>query len=412
MPIRGDANAQIVMDKEKDFSDWIRQEFPDDLQRFTLVEDSYKIFLGESLERDVHEELECNKGNLTQNLEMLSGFSPKFMARAWLRIIKPVVLVFGKGKIVHGDIKADNILVDLTSDGDYAFRLADWGGHCDPAHPRPPYEGTSMFQTKETLETGVPRPSDDVRALQLTFLEMYAGECLPRIAETNPDAFELVRHDGKDVSYLIQIPAKLSHNIPAPLVKVLNTPFENVSELQRTLTEVYLTLERQRRIEGQTHCGKHSRCRRLTGVFFTQKFRGIAPPFRGKTVADDCEIRILHFLEHLGRHVILAVPVLISYIFPCSCTPAGSGRSAVISISRSPSSTTRRENSRLEYGSTAAYSRLRSGVPREYQNADAACNRRFRRPLDRRCRLPARANNVPLLDETLLRQVSVDRIHE
>jgi hypothetical protein len=242
--IRDDADAQMVMQKEKEFSDWVRQEFPDDLQRFALVEDSYKIFLDDPQGRDVHEELECNKGNLTQNLGMLSGFSPKFMARAWLRIVKPVVLVFGRRKLIHGDIKADNILVDLTDDGDYAFRMADWGGHYDPANPRPPYEGTAMFQTRQTLETGVLRPSDDVRAFQLTFLEMYAGECLLRIAETNPDAFEMVRHGAKDVPYLKEIPEKLSRKIPVPLLKVLTTPFENVSELQRGLTEVYLTLER------------------------------------------------------------------------------------------------------------------------------------------------------------------------
>ena len=59
------------------------------------------------------------------------------MARAWLRILKPAVLVYGKRKLIHGDIKPDNILVDLTSEGDYAFRMADWGGHYDPANPAP-----------------------------------------------------------------------------------------------------------------------------------------------------------------------------------------------------------------------------------------------------------------------------------
>ena len=34
--IKGDADAQIVMDKEKEFSDWVRQEFPDDMNRFAL----------------------------------------------------------------------------------------------------------------------------------------------------------------------------------------------------------------------------------------------------------------------------------------------------------------------------------------------------------------------------------------
>ena len=36
-----------------------------------------------------------------------------------------------------------------------------------------------MFQTKETLLTGTLRPGDDVRALQLTFFEMYAGNVYP-----------------------------------------------------------------------------------------------------------------------------------------------------------------------------------------------------------------------------------------
>ena len=71
------------MDKEKDFSDWVRQESPDDLNRFAIVEDSYTIFLDTPNERAVHEELESNKGNLTQNLGVFSGYSPKFMARAW-----------------------------------------------------------------------------------------------------------------------------------------------------------------------------------------------------------------------------------------------------------------------------------------------------------------------------------------
>ncbi|HZZ80742.1 MAG TPA: hypothetical protein VFE62_19725 [Gemmataceae bacterium] len=241
--IRSDVNAQIVMDKEKEFSDWVRQEFPDDLNRFALVEDSYKIFLDDPQGRDVHEELESNKGNLTQNLALLSGFSPKFMARAWLRILKPVVLVYGRRRLIHGDIKADNVLVDLTPDGDYAFRMADWGGHYDPVNPRPPYEGTAMFQTKETLETGNLRPGDDVRGLQLTFLEMHAGECMPRLVELYPEAFEMIPHHGRDVPYLKAIPASLRERIPDPLFKILSTSFENVSDLQRALTEIYLSLE-------------------------------------------------------------------------------------------------------------------------------------------------------------------------
>jgi serine/threonine protein kinase len=241
--IQGDANAQIVMDKEKDFSDWVRQEFPHDLNRFALVEDSYWIVLDDPKGRDVHEEIKSNKGNLTQNLQVFSRFSPKFMARAWLRILKPAALAYGKRKLVHGDIKPDNILVDLTSEGDYAFRMADWGGHYDAAKPRPPYEGTPMFQTKETLATGTLRPGDDVRALQLTFLQMYAGESLSRIAEAYPEVFELILRIGKDVPYLKQIPDNLSRKIPPPLLKILNTPYENVSELQRALTEVHLTLE-------------------------------------------------------------------------------------------------------------------------------------------------------------------------
>ena len=99
-----------------------------------------------------------------------------------------------------------------------------------------------MFQTKETLESGKLRPSDDVRDLQLTFVEMYAGECLPRIAETHPEAFKSIAHEVKSVPYLVQIPDHLSDKIPAPLLKVLNTPYENVTELQRTLTEVNLSL--------------------------------------------------------------------------------------------------------------------------------------------------------------------------
>ena len=241
--IKGDANAQIAMDKEKDFSDWVRQEFPDDINRFTLVEDSYKIFLDDPKGRDVHEELKSKRGNLTQNLELFSHYSPKFMTRAWLRILKPAALVYGKRKLIHGDIKPDNILVDFTSEGDYAFRMADWGGHYDPANARPPYEGTPMFQTKRTLLNGTLRPGDDVRALQLTFLQMYAGECLSRLAEAYPDAFELIPRNGKDVPYLKHIPDKISQKIPAPFLKILNTPYDNVSELERTLTEVNLALE-------------------------------------------------------------------------------------------------------------------------------------------------------------------------
>jgi serine/threonine protein kinase len=241
--IKGDANAQIVMDKEKDFSDWVRQEFPDDIHRFALVENSYKIVLDDPEGRDVHEELKSDRGNLRQNLEVFSGFSPNCMARAWLRILKPVVLVYGKRKLTHGDIKPDNILVDSTPDGDYAFRMADWGGHYDPSNPRPPYEGTPMFQTKDTLLTGTVRPGDDVRGLQLTFLEMYAGHSLPRVAEGYPDAFEMITLGGKQVPFLQHIPDELSRKIPASLLKILSTPHEDVSELQRALTEVYLTLE-------------------------------------------------------------------------------------------------------------------------------------------------------------------------
>ena len=134
--IKGDVQAQIVMDKEKDFSDWVRKEFPDDLNRFSLVENRYKIFLDDPQGRDVHEELKSNKGNLTQNLDIFSGYArPLFMARAWLPILKPAVLVYGRRKLTHGDIKSDNILVDLTSEGDYAFRMADWGGTLRPFKP-------------------------------------------------------------------------------------------------------------------------------------------------------------------------------------------------------------------------------------------------------------------------------------
>lgn len=241
--IRDDADAQMVMTKEKDFSDWVRQEFPADLHRFALVEKSYQIALGDSKPRDVHEELKANKGNVTQNLPLLSRFSPDCMAHAWLRILKPVVLAYEKRKIVHGDIKPDNILVDLTCDGDYEFRMCDWGGHFDPANPRPPYEGTAMFQTKETLLTGEPRAADDARALQITFMEIYAGEPLPRIVEMYPDSFEAVSCHGKNVPYFKQIPAKVRKKIPAPFLKVLNTPCENVLELARAVTEAHLHLK-------------------------------------------------------------------------------------------------------------------------------------------------------------------------
>ena len=145
--IEGDAQAQIVMDKEKDFSDWVRKEFPDDLNRFSLVENRYKIFLDDPQGRDVHEELKSNKGNLTQNLDIFSVMR-LFMARAWLRILKPAVLVYGRRKLTHGDIKSDNILVDLTSEGDYAFRMADWGGHYDPSSPRPPMKELRCFRQR------------------------------------------------------------------------------------------------------------------------------------------------------------------------------------------------------------------------------------------------------------------------
>ena len=72
--------------------------------------------------------------------------------------------------------------------------------------------------------------------------EMYAGECLSRLAEAYPDAFELIPRNGKDVPYLKHIPDKISQKIPA-LLKILNTPYDNVSELERTLTEVNLALE-------------------------------------------------------------------------------------------------------------------------------------------------------------------------
>ena len=228
--IKGDANAQIVMDKEKDFSDWVRREFPNDLDRFALVENRFRIDLDGSNGRDVHVELKANNGNLSQNLEMISGFAPAFMAKAWLRILKPVALVYGKRKIVHGDIKPDNILVDLTPEGSYMFRIADWGGHYDPVAPRPPYEVTAMFLTKESLITGKIRPADDVRALQLTFLEMYAGLSLPGIIESCPEAFEPVPHNGKEVPILKQIPARIRRRIPASLLRILTSSFDNVSE--------------------------------------------------------------------------------------------------------------------------------------------------------------------------------------
>lgn len=241
--IKGDESAQIVMDKERAFSDWVRQEFPNDLDRFALVEENYKIFPGEDQERDVHVELKSNKGNLAENLEILAGFAPKFMARAWLRIVKPVVLVFGKRQLVHGDIKPDNILVELTPDGDYAFRLADWGGHFDPANPRPPYEGTPAFQTKETLLSGSPGARDDVRALQLTFIEICAGRCLLRLAADHPESFEQFSLDGKKIPYLQQIPPGIARKVPDSMLKTLDTPYPDVAALQHALTQAYLALE-------------------------------------------------------------------------------------------------------------------------------------------------------------------------
>ena len=82
-----------------------------------------------------------------------------------------------------------------------------------------------------------------MRGLQLTFLEMYAGQSLPRIAEIYPEAFETIAHNGKEVSYLTQIPEKLRPKMPAPLLKILSTQYENVSDLQRAVTESHLSLE-------------------------------------------------------------------------------------------------------------------------------------------------------------------------
>ena len=72
---------------------------------------------------------------------------------------------------------------------------------------------------------------------------MYAGSPLTRIAKAYPEAFEAISRNGKNVQYLRQIPEEVSCKIIPPLLKILTTSFENVSELQRTLTEVHLSLE-------------------------------------------------------------------------------------------------------------------------------------------------------------------------
>jgi len=91
-----------------------------------------------------------------------------------------------RAKIVHGDIKADNVLVAYDMEGNYVAKLADFGSSIlldSVSSSRPArYYGTQITNAPETQnQSQTPIPLNmlarcDVYSLGILFLHIFAGE--------------------------------------------------------------------------------------------------------------------------------------------------------------------------------------------------------------------------------------------
>ncbi|KAJ8612101.1 hypothetical protein CTAYLR_002444 [Chrysophaeum taylorii] len=103
------------------------------------------------------------------------GFSEATVL-AVARKLLPVARAISDAGLVHGDLKPDNILVDLHA-ADH-LRLVDFGIALDVGAPRDDaFQGTPAFASRRALRSLPAHPADDLESLALTLRYLLTGRC-------------------------------------------------------------------------------------------------------------------------------------------------------------------------------------------------------------------------------------------
>lgn len=158
---------------------------------------------------------------------------PKKVLDAWRQIALGVKALHSLG-YVHRDIKPDNILME-KQDGQTVFILADFGISKDLDEPIPIVElvqGTPHYMSPNQLNGGFPNARDDMRGLQVTFIEMLIGDRITRLNPSDPDN-HILRHNlgFGAIPWISKVPENVAQNLPPELRSIAETEYPNVDAL-------------------------------------------------------------------------------------------------------------------------------------------------------------------------------------
>jgi len=96
----------------------------------------------------------------------------KFMTREVLKVLRYLM----EHKIVHMDIKPDNILYHLTADNQSLIKVCDFGYATSYPYKTANLHGTPYYMAPEVWATGIYGSKSDIWALGITVYEAFFKE--------------------------------------------------------------------------------------------------------------------------------------------------------------------------------------------------------------------------------------------
>lgn len=172
-----------------------------------------------------------NGGTLHEDksLSFFAGLKPSELLKYWLQISEPLAVLRRKYGIIHTDIKSKNMVLQRTEGERFRFWIIDWGEYTT-IEAGDPARGTPLYLHRSSLIKSNP-DLNNVRGLQMTFLEMASGIALQHLLDSDPNCSELLRWPSGEFRYLVQIPRQLRRRIHKSLLSIIEGQFSNVEEL-------------------------------------------------------------------------------------------------------------------------------------------------------------------------------------
>ena len=119
--------------------------------------------------------MESMKGSLKDLIKQLGGCSEEKAIKIMGKIVKSYKFLYGK-KIIHRDMKPDNVLYNLLKNGDYDFKICDFGVSKDHiAAESNTVIGTSLYMAPE-VKTKVYDNKVDLYAIGIMMFELLIGQ--------------------------------------------------------------------------------------------------------------------------------------------------------------------------------------------------------------------------------------------